>query len=348
MFNLNLKTTEGTQYAPPPLTRVSFRFQLEISVSNLDHSHSADVRAALEAIKIGFEATGYLCSDAIATAIFLATRLEKPVLIEGPAGVGKTELARATATWLKKPLIRLQCYEGLDESKALYEWKYGKQLLYTQVLKDKLSDLMEGAHGLSESIARLHEFDDTFFNPEFLEPRPLLKALWEPGGAVLLIDEIDKSDQEFEAFLLEMLQDYQISIPELGTIAARVPPVCFLTSNNTRELGDALKRRCLHLYIPYPEPSLERRIIARRVPDLAQTVRNQLVAFVQSLRGLDLKKAPAISETIDWARTLVLLHTRELEPELVRSTLNVLLKFQDDIANVDGEIYALTAAARKA
>ena len=309
---------------------------------------TADVRATLAAIHAGFEATGYLCSDPIATAIFLATRLEKPVLIEGPPGVGKTELARATATWLGKPLIRLQCYEGLDESKALYEWKYGKQLLYTQVLKDKLGDLMAGAQGLAESIARLHEFDDTFFNTEFLEPRPLLKALWEPTGAVLLIDEIDKSDQEFEAFLLEMLQDYQISIPELGTVKATVPPVVFLTSNNTRELGDALKRRCIHLHIPYPDALLERRIIASRVPELAESMRQQLVAFVQGLRATDLKKTPAISETIDWARALLLLHAQELDVELVRNTLNLLLKFEDDIMQVDGELYRLVSAARKA
>lgn len=309
---------------------------------------AADVRAALATIHAGFDENGYLCSDAIATAVFLATRLDKPVLVEGPPGVGKTELARATASWLGKPLIRLQCYEGLDESKALYEWKYGKQLLYTQVLKDKLGDLMAGAKGLAESIARLHEFDDTFFNTEFLEPRPLLKALWAPQGAVLLIDEIDKADQEFEAFLLEMLQDYQISIPELGTVAATVPPVCFLTSNNTRELGDALKRRCLHLYIPYPDAALERRIVARRVPELAETLRRQLVGFVQGLRELDLKKTPAISETIDWARAVVLLHASELDADLVRSTLNLLLKFQDDIALVDGEIHRLLAAARKA
>ncbi len=309
---------------------------------------TTDVRATLAAIHAGFEATGYLCSDAIATAIFLATRLEKPVLIEGPPGVGKTELARATASWLDKPLVRLQCYEGLDESKALYEWKYGKQLLYTQVLKDKLGDLMAGAHGLTESLARLHEFDDTFFSTEFLEPRPLLKALWAPTGAVLLVDEIDKADPEFEAFLLEMLQDYQISIPELGTVVAKVPPIVFLTSNNTRELGDALKRRCIHLYIPYPDATLERRIIARRVPDLAETLRRQLVAFVQGLRALDLKKTPAISETIDWARALLLLHTEELDVELVRGTLNLLLKFEEDIAQVDGELYRLIAAARKA
>lgn len=315
---------------------------------NAPTSTATDVRASLAAIHAGFEATGYLCSDAIATAIFLATNLQKPILVEGPPGVGKTELARATAAWLAKPLIRLQCYEGLDESKALYEWKYGKQLLYTQVLKDKLGDLMAGAQGLAESIARLHEFDDTFFNTEFLEPRPLLKALWEPTGAVLLIDEIDKSDQEFEAFLLEMLQDYQISIPELGTIKATVPPVVFLTSNNTRELGDALKRRCLHLHIPYPDASLERRIIASRVPALSASIRHQLVGFVQGLRALDLKKTPAISETIDWARALLLLHADELDVDLVRTTLNLLLKFQDDITQVDSELYRLISAAGKA
>lgn len=303
---------------------------------------------AITSIQRNFERSGYICNSGIATSIFLAERLQKPLLVEGPPGVGKTELAKATAELLGKPLIRLQCYEGLDESKALYEWKYGKQLLYTQVLKEKLGDLMAGAQGLKESISRLHDFDDTFFNEEFLEPRPLLKALWQPGGAVLLIDELDKSDDEFEAFLLEILSDYQISIPELGTIKARTAPIVFLTSNNTREIGDALKRRCLHLYIPFPDTELEQRIIRSRVPELEASLRTQLVAFVQGLRELELKKQPAVSETIDWARTMVLLHARELDPELVRRTLNVLLKFQDDIDNVDAEVNALTSKALQA
>jgi MoxR-like ATPase len=303
---------------------------------------SAKIRALVSEL----DATGYIATDAIATAVFLARHLEKPLLIEGPPGVGKTELAKATAEMTGRPLIRLQCYEGLDESKALYEWKYGKQLLYTQVLKEKLGDLLEGAHGLKESIARLHEFDDTFFNEEFLEPRPLLKALWAPDGAVLLIDEIDKSDTEFEAFLLEVLSDYQVSVPELGTIRARTTPIVFLTSNNTREIGDALKRRCLHLFIPFPDPALERRIVLARVPELEARLRGQLVAFVQALRTKDLKKLPAVSETIDWARTLVLLHARELEADLVRRTLNVLLKFQDDIEAIENEIPSLVHKAR--
>ena len=300
----------------------------------------SDAKEEIETIQQGFEKSGYICNASIATSIFLSQALQKPILVEGPPGVGKTELAKATSELLGRPLIRLQCYEGLDEAKALYEWKYGKQLLYTQVLKEKLGDLMEGAQGLKASIDRLHEFDDTFFNEEFLEPRPLLKALWS-DGAVLLIDEIDKSDNEFEAFLLELLSDYQISIPEIGTVKAKSPPIVFLTSNNTREIGDALKRRCLHLYIPFPDTDLEQRIIAARVPEVEDSLRRQLVAFVQALREMDLKKSPAVSETIDWARTLVLLHAKELDAELVRTTLNVLLKFQDDIDAVDSEVNAM-------
>jgi MoxR-like ATPase len=249
---------------------------------------------------------------------------------------------------LDLPLIRLQCYEGLDEAKALYEWKYGKQLLYTQVLKQTLDEVLQGAKGFSESVKRLHEFGDIFFSEEFLEARPLLKALQEERGCVLLIDEVDKSDHEFESLLLEILSDYQVSIPEIGTVRARhEPPLVFLTSNNTREISDALKRRCLHLYIPFPDIELEQRIIHARVPTIPPQLRTQLVRFIHSLRDLDLKKVPSISETIDWARTLLLLHADRLDPELVSNTMNVILKFQEDIENVQPEVRSLTEKATK-
>ena len=289
----------------------------------------------------GFASAGYICSDAIAMTLYLAYKLEKPILVEGPPGVGKTELAKATSEFLQYPLIRLQCYECLDEAKALYEWKYGKQLLYTQVLKDKLGDLLKGTHNLAESIDRLHEFGDIFYSEQFLEPRPLLQALQSETGTVLLIDEIDKADNEFESFLLEMLSDYQISIPEIGTVKANRHPIVLLTSNNTRELSDALKRRCLHLYIPFPEAELERNIIQSRVPGINDQLKQQLVNFVQAVRKLDLKKQPAISETIDWARTLLLLHTEALSQETVESTLNVLLKHEEDISNVKDDLKTL-------
>ena len=224
--------------------------------------------ANVDAITRGLAGVGYIASRRIATAVFMATHLQKPVLVEGVAGVGKTELALSCARMLGLPLIRLQCYEGLDESKALYEWKYGKQLLYTQILKDHMGPALSGAPDLASAMDRLHGTGDLFFSEPFLEPRPLLKALRADGGAVLLIDEIDKSDEAFEAFLLEMLSDFQVSIPEIGVIRAAIPPVVFLTSNNVRDLGDALKRRCLHLHIPLPDQKLEERIVAARVPDI--------------------------------------------------------------------------------
>ena len=299
-------------------------------------------------LRASFAQVGYIASPQIATTTFLSFHLQKPVLVEGPAGVGKTELAKALATMLEVPLIRLQCYEGLDEAKALYEWKYGKQLLYTQLLKDKLADVLQGAEGLAAAIDRLHGHDDLFFSEHFLEPRPLYLALKQPGGCVLLIDEIDKADPEFEAFLLEVLSDFQVSVPELGTLEALVRPMVVLTSNATRELSDALKRRCLHLHIPFPDAALERMILNKRVPGLSEQLQRELVAFVQSVRTMDLRKAPSVSETLDWARTLVLLNAEHLSPDLVRSTLNVILKFEQDIENAGEQLPRLMAEVAKA
>ena len=299
----------------------------------------------VEAIQNAFEEAGYICTTRIATVIRLAAALEKPVLIEGPPGVGKTELAKTCATVVNRPLVRLQCYEGLDESKALYEWKYGKQLLYTQLLKEQLGDVLDGAKGLDESMARLHEFGDVFYSEAFLESRPLLKAMEADQGGVLLIDEIDKADFEFESLLLEVLSDYQVSIPELGTIRARSKPLVFLTSNDTRDLSDALKRRCLHLHIPFPSVELEAKIVASRVPELAQSMTKKLVQFVHAVRSLDLKKAPAISETVEWAKSLLLLHAKDLDSALVQDTLNVLLKYEDDIQIAQGQLPKLMVAA---
>jgi MoxR-like ATPase len=305
------------------------------------HTQDFPQLESIERIEEGFESHGYICSRKIATAVFLAFQLRKPVLVEGPPGVGKTELAKTIALLLDTPLIRLQCYEGLDEAKALYEWKYGKQLLYTQVLKEKLGDLLKGATGLAESVERLHQFGDIFYSEEFLEPRPLLKAMQQEKGAILLIDEVDKSDYEFESLLLEILSDYQVSVPEIGTVKARTSPMVFLTSNNTRDISDALKRRCLHLYIPFPTIELEERIVLARVPGVDEKLRHQLVEFVHSLRQLDLKKAPAISETIDWARSLLLLHADQLDEDMVKDTLNVLLKYEDDIEAARPELRSL-------
>ncbi len=301
--------------------------------------------ASVEAIAEGLASVGYIASRRIATAIYMAAHLEKPVLVEGVAGVGKTELALSSAALLGLPLIRLQCYEGLDESRALYEWKYGKQLLYTQILKDHMGRELSGAPDIATAMERLKGAGDLFFSEPFLEPRPLLIALRQEGGAVLLIDEIDKSDEAFEAFLLEMLSAFQVSIPEIGVVRASTPPMVFLTSNNVRDLGDALKRRCLHLHIPLPDQALEERIVAARVPGIEARLRVQLVRFVQSLRTMELRKLPSISETVDWARALVLLHAGVLDAELVRDTLNVLLKFEQDVRAVEPRVGEFLAHA---
>lgn len=290
----------------------------------------------------------YIAGARVATAVYLGMHLEKPLLVEGPAGVGKTELAKTLANLTGVPLVRLQCYEGLDEAKALYEWKYSKQLLYTQILRDKLAELMQGTTTLAEALERLHAHDDLFYSEAFLEPRPLLQALRQPTGCVLLVDEIDKADPEFEAFLLELLSEYQVSIPELGTIRATVRPLVLLTSNATRELSDALRRRCLHLHISYPERELEQRIIAARVPELSAELNASLVTFVHGLRQLNLKKLPAVSETLDWARTLLLLNATELDEDLIRSTMGTLLKHEEDVATALAELPSVLRPARAA
>jgi MoxR-like ATPase len=288
---------------------------------------------------------GYISSAEIAMTVFLAVRLQKPVLIEGPAGVGKTNLAQSLAQSLSLPLLRLQCYEGLDEAKAIYEWKYGKQLLYTQILREKIREIVSDSADLEASLRGLARFDDLFFSRPFLEPRALMKAMEAPAGSVLLVDEIDKSEEEFEALLLEVLSDYQVTVPEIGTISAVTPPLVLLTSNNTRELGDALRRRCLHLFIGFPDSGRERAIVRSRAPGVSEKLLAQLVAFVQLVRGQGLRKPPSVSETVDWARTLMLLNAEVLDPALVRETLNVILKRQGDIDEVTAITEKLTRDA---
>ena len=278
------------------------------------------------------EGAGYLPSREIATSVFLAERLEKPLLVEGPAGVGKTELALALATATGRKLLRLQCYEGLDEAKAVYEWEYGKQLLYTQMLKERIGDTLAGARSLSEAADRLDAEGNVFFHERFLLPRPVLQAVLSDVPALLLVDEVDKADPEFEAFLLEVLADQAVTIPELGTMRARHPPRLVLTSNATRELSDALRRRCLHLFIDFPSQERELAIVRSRIPGVPEELARQSVAAVAALRAMDLKKAPSISETLDWIRSLVLLQAHVLDGRVVSETLNVLLKHEADLA----------------
>ncbi len=289
------------------------------------------------------ELTGYLPSPEISTAVFLADRLEKPVLVEGPAGVGKTELAKAMATALGRQFVRLQCYEGLDEAKALYEWEYAKQLLYTQLLKDKIGELLEGAKSLTEAAERVAQSDSVFFSRRFLLPRPVLQALLSDQPALLLVDEIDKADPEFEAFLLEVLADNAVTVPELGTLKAKHVPRVLLTSNAARELSDALKRRCLHLHIDYPSYERELKIVRARVPQAAQKLAEQVVQVVGKLRNLELKKAPSIAETIDWVQALALLNAESLDADLLAKTLNLALKHEPDIERAKSQTAQLLA-----
>jgi MoxR-like ATPase len=297
---------------------------------------------SVEDVVRGLAGQRYVCSRQIATTVFLADRMGKPILVEGPAGVGKTELAKALSGALGQELIRLQCYEGLDENKALYEWEYAKQLLYTQLLKEKLGELLAGAESLSEALGRLLAQDEVFFSESFLLPRPLLRAIRSEAPTVLLVDEVDKAEPEFEAFLLEVLSDFQVSVPELGTLKARHIPRVILTSNNTREIADTLRRRCLHLYIDYPDMEQESEIVRARVPEIHSRLLAQVVGFVQSLRRLDIRKPPSIGETLDWARALVLLNAEELEPALVEETLSLILKHQEDLQKVRSDIHRLT------
>jgi len=291
----------------------------------------------------GFGAQKYLCNKSVATVVYLGTTMQKPILVEGPAGVGKTELGKVLADALGMEMIRLQCYEGLDEAKALYEWEYAKQLLYTQILKEKIGDILQGSQTLQQAVDCVAKQDGVFFSDRFLLPRPLLKALLSEQRCVLLIDEIDKADAEFEAFLLEVLSDFQISVPEIGTLKAKHVPLVILTSNNSREMSDALKRRCLHLYIDFPESEREMQIIKLKVPGVGHQLAEEVVRLLHRVRKLDLKKTPSISETLDWVRALTLLNIKQLDEALVQETLSTLMKYEADVRKAHNELKAYLA-----
>ena len=283
---------------------------------------------SVPAVREGLASVRYLADEGIAGVVYLADRLQKPVLVEGPAGTGKTELAKAVAQLTGSRLIRLQCYEGLDESKALYEWNYKKQLLRIQVERNE------------EDRATWSEIEEDIFAEEFLLTRPLLEAIRAADPVVLLIDEVDRVEVETEALLLEILSDYQVSIPELGTVVANQVPLVFLTSNNTRELSEALKRRCLYLHLDYPDLAREKEIVLARVPGITENLADQIARVVRSIRQLELKKAPSVSETLDWARTLLLLGATEIDESQATETLHVLLKYQSDIQKAAKELSA--------
>ena len=290
----------------------------------------ADVRFnSVPEVREGLRKVDYLADEGIAGIVYLADRLGKPILVEGPAGTGKTQLAKSVAEMTGARLIRLQCYEGLDESKALYEWNYKKQLLRIQA-----------ARVSEEAGATWEELEEDIFNEDFLLTRPLLEAIRAGDPVVLLIDEVDRVEIETEALLLEILSDYQVSIPEFGTIEATQIPLVFLTSNNTRELSEALKRRCLFLHLDYPSLEREKEIVQTRIPEISDHLADQIVRIVRSIRSIELKKHPSVSETLDWARTLVLLGIDNIDVEQAKETLNILLKYQSDIQKATKELSA--------
>ena len=300
-----------------------------------------DESSSPEAIERAFLDRGFVCTGEVSVTLHLAERLGKPVLLEGPPGVGKTEIGKLWAAYHGARLLRLQCYEGLDEAKALYEWAYGKQMLYTQLLREKTGELLSGATDLADAIRRLGGQADAFFSREFLLERPLLAAITSADPVVLLIDEIDRADEEFEAFLLELLSDFQVSIPELGTIRARRPPRVVLTSNDSRDLADALRRRCLYLYVDYPGFDDELRILESRVPGISDRLARAVARFSQSLRKADLRKQPGIAEVVDWALALVTVGAEDLGRDAVRRTLGALLKNRDDVERVMADLSRL-------
>jgi MoxR-like ATPase len=291
-----------------------------------------------ESIESAFRDEGFVCTGQVSTTLFLAEKLGKPLLLEGPPGVGKTEIGKLWARFHDTELIRLQCYEGLDEAKSLYEWSYGKQMLYAQLLRDKTGEILGSEPDLPSAMRRLKGEADQFFSRDFLLPRPLLRAITSPRPAVLLVDEVDRADEEFEAFLLEVLSDFQVSIPELGTVSALHPPRAILTSNDSRDLSDALRRRCLYLYIDYPSHEEELLIVESRVPGVGNELAGRLVRFAQSVRKADLRKQPGVAEVLDWALALVTVGAEGLSTPVLRRTLGALLKNRDDLEKVLAEL----------